>query len=203
MIRRIGLTGGIASGKSRVAAILCSKLDCVLIDADAVCRRLLEPGAAGWQEFSRIFGTRYLAEDGSIDRSRLRRDLFADDAFRQEVNNIIHPLAKKVIKEKMERILDSDDNSRVIVEVPLLYEVRWENLFDTVVVVYADDETCLKRLMERDGMERNMALRELQSQLPLAEKKLRAEHVIDNSGLLPDTLGQVERLAELLGGSSE
>ena len=155
MIRRIGLTGGIASGKSRVAEILASMLGCVHIDADEICSRLLERGAEGWQEFSGVFGARYLAEDGSINRSHLRKDLFGDDEFRLKVNSIIHPLVKRAITGQMDRIISLEGKSRVIVEVPLLYEVQWENLFDTVVVVYADYDTCLERLMARDGMGRN------------------------------------------------
>ena len=198
MIRRIGLTGGIASGKSRVAEMLAGMLDCVHIDADEVCRKLLMPQAEGWQEFSRVFGSKYLAEDGSINRTLLRKDLFAAADFRQKVNSIIHPLVKTTIISEMDHIVANDDNSRVLVEVPLLYEVQWENLFDTVVVVYADYETCLKRLMERDGVERSTASKELESQLPLSEKATRADHVIDNSSMLSDTNKQVQHLAELL-----
>ena len=203
MIRKIGLTGGIASGKSRVAEMLAKMLDCVHIDADEVCRRLLEPHAEGWQEFSRVFGLEYLAEDGSINRPLLRKDLFADEDFRRKVNNVIHPLVKRSIMAQMDHIIGIHGNSRVLVEVPLLYEVRWENLFDTVVVVYADYETCRNRLMERDGVERSTADKELQSQLDLSVKAMKADHVIDNCGRLPDTYNQVEHLADLLSRNSE
>jgi dephospho-CoA kinase len=198
VIRKIGLTGGIASGKSRVAEILAGMLDCVHVDADELCRQLLQPHAEGWLKFSREFGLTYFAENGSINRPILRKKLFADEDFRQKVNNVIHPLVKGVIIAQMDHIIESDTNSKVLVEVPLLFEVQWENLFDTVVVVYADYETCLNRLMERDGVARREAIRELESQLPLSEKVLKADHVIDNSGVLPDTNIQVEHLAELL-----
>ena len=198
VIRKIGLTGGIASGKSRVAEMLSQLLDCVHIDADEVCRNLLEPQAEGWREFSRAFGSEYFSGDGSINRPLLRKNLFADEDFRQQVNNVIHPLVKKMIIEQMELIIKADSNSRVLVEVPLLYEVQWEVLFDTVIVVYADYETCLKRLMARDGLTRNAAVIELESQMPLSEKVVQADHVIDNSGSLADTNKQVEHLAELL-----
>jgi dephospho-CoA kinase len=203
VIRKIGLTGGIASGKSQVAEMLVRMIHCVHIDADDVCRRLLERQAEGWREFSRVFGSKYFTEDGSINRALLRKDLFADKDFRQKINNVIHPLVKKTIVAQMDQIIASDNNSRVLVEVPLLYEVQWENLFDTVVVVYADNETCLHRLMERDGGKRSAAIRELQSQLPLSEKAMQADFVIDNSGMLPDTYSQVEHLAELLRSNSE
>ena len=199
MIRKIGLTGGIASGKSRVAEMLASILHCVHIDADDVCRQLLQPQAEGWRELSRVFGNKYLTGEGSINRPLLRKDLFASEGFRREVNNLIHPLVKTAIIAQMDQILASDDKARVLVEVPLLYEVEWENLFDTVIVVYADYDTCLQRLMERDGVARSTAVKELESQLSLQEKVLKADHVIDNSGMLPDTNKQVEHLADLLG----
>ena len=198
VIRKIGLTGGIASGKSRVAEMLSRQLDCVHIDADAVCRELLEPQAEGWREFAKVFGSRYLSVDGSINRPLLRKNLFADADFRQKVNNVIHPLVKKIIIAQMHHIVESGNSTRVLVEVPLLFEVQWENLFDTVVVVYADYETCLKRLMARDGLPKRDAVKELESQLPLSEKVIKADHVIDNSGMLPDTKIQVEHLAGIL-----
>jgi dephospho-CoA kinase len=198
VIRKIGLTGGIASGKTQVAEMLAEKLHCDHIDADEVCRLLLEPHAEGWRKFSRLFGVKYLAEDGAINRPLLRKDLFSDEDFRQKVNNVIHPLVKSAIRVQMDHIIESGANSRVLVEVPLLYEVQWENLFDAVVVVYADYETCLTRLMERDGIERSAATKELESQLNLAEKVIKADYVVDNSGRLSDTGNQVAHLAELL-----
>ncbi len=202
MIRKIGLTGGIGSGKSRVAAMLAQGLDCVRIDADEVCRHLLQPQAEGWRDFAAIFGEKYLTPDRQINRALLRKDLFADEEFRYKVNQVVHPLAKKRIMAQMDHIINSDPASRVLVEVPLLYEVQWEDLFDTVVVVYADYQTCLDRLMKRDGLEREAAVIELESQLPLAEKTRRADHVIDNSGSLQDTRSQVQRLVKELAGEN-
>jgi dephospho-CoA kinase len=196
--RKIGLTGGIASGKSSVAKMLSRLLVCEHVDADAVCRQLLEPHAEGWREFTRKFGTEYLTENETIDRPLLRKDLFASEKLRREVNNIVHPLAKKVIVAKMDLITASDPKSRVLVEVPLLYEVQWQDLFDTVIVVYADYKTCLHRLVLRDNVEKTAAEKELQSQRPLSEKVLHADHVIDNSGLLQDTMSQVKHLAGLI-----
>jgi len=198
VIQKIGLTGGIASGKSSVSQRLAQLLGCIHIDADEICRQLLEPKEEGWSEFTRIFGSRYLAADGRINRPRLRKDLFGDEEFRKEVNAIIHPMVKKRILAQMDHITGSAGSTRVLVEVPLLFEVQWENLFDIIIVVYADYEKCLNRLMERDGIVKAAAVRELESQLPLAEKVMQADHVIDNSGSLADTNKQVEHLAELL-----
>jgi dephospho-CoA kinase len=177
-------------------------LDCAHIDADEVCRQLLEPHAEGWQEFSRVFGLEYFTEEGRINRSLLRKNLFADEDFRRKVNNVIHPMVKRKIVAQMDHIIESSTSSRVLVEVPLLFEVQWENLFDTVIVVYADYETCLKRLMERDGLERGAAVRTLESQLPLPDKVMKADHVIDNSGMLQDSENQVEHLAGVMKRSN-
>jgi len=198
VIKKIGLTGGIGSGKSKVAEILTSLLGSAHIDADEICRKLLEPQAEGWKELSRILGPHYITKDGRIDRGLLRKDLFADKDLRLKINRIIHPLVKKEIMAQMERIIASESEARVLVEVPLLYEVGWENLFDTVVVVYADYGTCLSRLMDRDGIDEITAAREMESQLPLADKVMKADHVIDNCGTLPDTAKQAKHLAELL-----
>jgi dephospho-CoA kinase len=198
VIRKIGLTGGIASGKSQVAEMLAAMLGCVHIDADEVCRQLLEPREEGWQEFIRVFGSQYFTEKGCVNRPLLRKCIFADEELRLQVNEVIHPLVKRKIVAQMKRILESAENSRVLVEVPLLYEIQWENLFDTVVVVYADYETCLRRLMKRDGVKRDVAVKELESQLPLSEKVLKGDYVIDNSGVLSDSSNQVMHLADLL-----
>jgi dephospho-CoA kinase len=198
VIRKIGLTGGIASGKSSVSKMLARQLGCVHIDADEICRQLLEPQEEGWQELNRIFGSRYLAADGRINRPLLRKDLFENEKFRKEINTIVHPLVKRRILAQMDHIIGSAGDARVLVEVPLLFEVHWEHLFDVIVVVYAAYEKCLNRLMKRDGIEKAAAVKELESQLPMAEKAMRADHVIDNSGPLPDTNNQVEHLAELL-----
>jgi dephospho-CoA kinase len=197
-IRKIGITGGIAAGKSCVAEMLAQALGCQHIDADVVCRRLLEPEAEGWQELARAIGSGYFLPDSTINRLLLRQQLFADEAFRDTVNRVVHPLVKREIVAAMDRIIGSAANSRVLVEVPLLYEVHWEDLFDTVIVVYADYEKCLARLAARDGVSRAEAQIALESQLPLAEKVLRGDHVIDNSGMLSDTHTRVEHLAALL-----
>ena len=146
--RKIGLTGGIASGKSLVAEMLAEMLGCTRLDADAVCRRILEPRAAGWQAFTESFGAQYLMPDGVINRPLLREAIFSNREFREQVNDLIHPIVKKILLEEMEQITGPNKNSMVIAEVPLLFEVHWEDIFDKVVVVFADRSTCLQRLMD-------------------------------------------------------
>lgn len=178
--------------------MLSRTLQCEHIDVDDICRELLEPQGEGWHKLAETFGGRYLTENGNINRSLLRRDLFASDRVRHAVNSIIHPLARKVLQERFDQLAASEAHARVLVEVPLLFEVNWEDMFDTIIVVYADHEICRNRLVIRDGVDQATAEKELRSQMPLAEKVRKADHVIDNSGLLPDTVRQVERLAELL-----
>jgi dephospho-CoA kinase len=155
--RKIGLTGGIASGKSSVSKMLSGLLGCEHLDADEICRQSLEPQKEGWQEFTRVFGSAYLSDDEVINRPLLRNDLFDSEQFREKVNGIIHPIVKKVILSRMNQVVESDNSSKIIVEVPLLFEVHWEDIFDTVVVVYADHETCMKRLRDRDGVDKAAA----------------------------------------------
>jgi dephospho-CoA kinase len=200
-IRKIGLTGGMGSGKSSVAKLLTQMLDGKHIDADQVCRKILEPNGEGWQAFIEAFGNEYQLDDKSINRPKLRNAIFSDDLFRTKVNGIIHPIVKKNIISEMESFLEFPRNSMVIVEVPLLYEVKWEDLFDAVIVVYADSEVCLKRLMDRDGLDRSQTKEAMECQMKLSEKVLKADHVIDNSGNILDTQGQVEHLASILQNS--
>ena len=200
-IRKIGLTGGMGSGKSSVAKLLIQMLGGKHIDADQVCRKILEPNGEGWQAFIEAFGNEYQLDDKRINRPKLRNAIFSDDLFRKEVNGIIHPIVKKNIINEMESLLEFSRNSMIIVEVPLLYEVKWEDIFDTVIVVYADSEVCLNRLMDRDGLDRTQAKEAMECQMKLSEKALKADHVIDNSGNILDTQAQVEHLASILQNS--
>lgn len=197
-IRKIGLTGGMASGKSQTAELLLKMIGGKHIDADQVCRQILEPHGLGWQAFTHVFGQDYLLADQSINRPQLREMIFSDAPFREQVNSIIHPIVRENIVSQMETLLKQSDCARVIVEVPLLYEVHWEDLFDLVVVVYADHETCLKRLMTRDGVDEEQARKAMECQMDLSEKALRADHVIDNSGSMLDTQRQVEQFVLFL-----
>jgi dephospho-CoA kinase len=191
----IGITGGMGSGKSAVSRLLHGRLGGTYIDADAVCRQLLLPGAAGWQSFRDNFGSRYLNPDQSLNRPLLRRAIFADQEIRQRLDALVHPLAR----EEIARRVKSATGSRwFLVEVPLLYEARWESDLDRVLVVYADFCSCLLRLMKRDHLQKKEAELAISSQWPLAAKALLADHVIDNSGPWALTSLQVLHLSELL-----
>ncbi|MDH4321712.1 MAG: dephospho-CoA kinase [Desulfobulbaceae bacterium] len=194
-LKPVGLTGGIGSGKSSVARYCARRFGLEIIDADRVCRHLLDPGGGGYEPFISSFGRDYLAADGGIDRQRLRLDIFRDHKLRQRLNDFMHPLARHEIENMVARAVEP---RRCLVEVPLLYEAGWENDFSAVVVVYATDSRCLARLMQRDQLSRDQAADAIAAQLPLKEKALRADHVIDNSGCWQDTCLQILHLGKIL-----
>jgi len=196
----IGLTGGMASGKSAAAAVLREALGCERIDADQVCRELLAPGQTGWLAMAAEFGDLFFLGNQNLDRVRLRRELFQDEVLRRRLDHLLHPLVKEAIANRLAAI--NMTGSLVVVEVPLLFEAGWQDEFDVVVVVSAGPEQCLARLMRRDQVPRGEAEAALAAQWPLAEKARRARHVIDNSGDWPATRRQLLVLAELLAGQA-
>ena len=198
-IRKIGLTGGMASGKSQTVQLLLEMLPGTKhIDADQVCRQLLKPQGPAWHALIQAWGSEYLLNDQSINRPKLREKIFNDDPFRKHLDGLIHPLVREHILSQMEALLQQPDCIRVIVEVPLLYEVHWEDMFDMVIVVYADYETCLQRLVSRDKVQEEQARKAIESQMGMSEKAARADHVIDNSGSMLDTQNQIKQFALLL-----
>lgn len=168
------------------------------IDADQVCHELLQPKAKGWRIFKEVFGFDYFLEDMTLNRDLLRRDLFRDEGLRNRVNQLLHPLAREVILGLADKGKSGACPQVNIVEVPLLFEAGWEKDFDRIVVVYSDRRTCFQRLIQRDNITRQEAEAMCASQWPMAEKVLRADHVIDNNGSLVDTELQLLHLARLL-----
>lgn len=196
----VAVTGGMGSGKSSVSAYLCEIGGAMGLSADALCRQLLEPGAAGWLAVRTAFGERFFLADQRIDRPLLRTVLFEDREFRQRLDALLHPLVRDEIDGCLERESghSSGKQARFVVEVPLLYEAHWEHDFSQIVVAYADEKTCLRRLMLRDRISEAEAVKAMEAQMPLADKALLADYVIDNSGPWPDTCLQVEHLRNLL-----
>ena len=194
----VGLTGGMGSGKSTVAAYLCYLHDAEHIDADHVCRQLLEPHEKGWLAIRNTFGEKYLEPDQTIDRQRLRHDIFKDEGVRNEINHLLHPLARDEIGRMIKKNSQSAAIPKVIVEVPLLFEAHWEKDFNAIVVVYADRDHCLRRLMQRDQISFDEAEAAMAAQWPLTDKVLRADHVINNNGTWLATCLQILHLGKLL-----
>ncbi len=196
---KIAVTGGIATGKSTVARLLAKCLGFEDVDADKVCRDLLVKGRPGWQGVRQVWGERFMNSEGEIDRVLLRKAVFADKTIRIELERIIHPLARAEIARYEKRLEKSKKN--LLVEVPLLFEVGWQEDFDWVVTIYATEKRCLQRIVLRDNVTLEDAGRVLAAQMPLSCKALLADSVIDNSGYLAATCLQVYYLAGYLRNS--
>ncbi len=194
----IVLTGGIGSGKSLVAALLAQYAGMYFIDVDRIARTLLAPGARGWQAITGRFGPEFLQKDGSIDRIRLRDKIFRQEKIRIRINNLLHPLIREEMRADINQWRMMNGPGRCLVEVPLLFEALWEDDFSRIIVVYADHDTCLKRVVKRDGITFEDAELALASQIPIAEKALRADHVIDNRGPWTRTLFEIMKLGRIL-----
>lgn len=191
----IALTGGIASGKSVVAARL-AELGAVVVDADVLAREVVEPGTAGLVAIAAEFGTAVIAGDGSLNRPALGAIIFADAAKREKLNAITHPAVWKRAKELFEDAKKADPHAVVVYDVPLLVEAsgRRPLTFDLIVVVDAARETRVERMIELRGMTRDDAESRLRSQASDADRIAVADVVIDNNGSLTDTLEQVDAL---------
>ncbi|MFB9278055.1 dephospho-CoA kinase [Cohnella cellulosilytica] len=188
----IGLTGGIATGKSTVAKLLTER-GALLIDLDKIAREVVEPGQPALLAIAERFGQAVLQPDGSLDRKRLGSIVFADSAERKALEAITHPAIRAVMKERMARGETEEPDRLVVVDVPLLYESKLESYFHRVMVVYAPRETQLDRLIERDGLSREEAEQRLAAQMDIEEKKRRADVLIDNGGTPEETNRQIER----------
>ncbi|MDH7577995.1 MAG: dephospho-CoA kinase [Bacillota bacterium] len=189
----IGLTGGIASGKSLVSRQLRA-LGALVIDADQIAREVVQPGKPAYQSIVREFGKEVLNPDGSLNRQALGRLVFSDPKKLDKLNRITHPPIIAEI-EKLFKIYRALFPEKVVaLEAPLLYEAGLEKMVDEVWVVFVDFRTQLRRLMERDGLSEEEARRRIEAQLPLAEKVKRAHRVIDNGGSPEETERQVRKI---------
>jgi len=189
----IAITGGIGSGKSTVSRFWAARAQLPLIDIDQLCRELLEIGMPGWVALKTSLGAAYFDPDGRLNRQCLRAAIFDDAGLRHVVNQFIHPLAMQLLHKKM-GYLDGD----VLVDVPLLFEAGWEKQFSRTVVVYADRQTCCRRLCSRDKILPGEAVKAIAAQMSIGEKALRADHVVDNRYCWLLTRMQISHLAEIV-----
>lgn len=187
---KIGLTGGIASGKSTVAAMF-EALGVPVVDTDVIAREVVEPGEPGLSAVAAEFGDQVLAPDGRLDRRRLRAVVFADDAKRRRLEAILHPLIRARVLERLEAF---GDIPYAIVVVPLLVETDFGKLVDRVLVVDVPAETQLDRLVARDGIGRAEAEAMLAAQVDRTTRLAHADDVIDNAGDRASAHAAVERL---------
>lgn len=195
-VRVIGLTGGIASGKSAVARFL-RELGAPVVDADLLARKVVEPGQPAHADIVREFGTEVVAADGTIDRAMLGERVFSDPQARRRLNAITHPRIAAAGQDEI--AAHAGRGARVVIyEAALLVENRVHELLDGLIVVKASPEAQLERVMARDGLSEEAARARLAAQLPLEAKLAVATHVIDNSGPLERTREQVRELWEKL-----
>lgn len=186
----VGLTGGIGSGKSEVARLLAEH-GAVVVDADALAREAVEPGTPGLAAVVAEFGDEVLAADGSLDRARLGRLVFADEARRAALEAIVHPY---VGRRSAELMATAGPDAVVVYDVPLLVEKHLQDGFDVVVVVDAADETRLHRLVGLRGMAEADARARMAAQAPREERLAVADLVVGNDG---DLAGLAARVAEV------
>ncbi len=194
-MRIIGLTGGIASGKSTVAKML-QKKGAYLLDADQLAREAVEPGQPAWQEIVNWLGQSILLPDRSIDRAKLGNLVFNDKQKLEQLNNIVHPWVGKRFTKLSEEIKEKDPEAVLVYDIPLLVEAGMQKMVDMIILVYVPRETQIMRLQKRDGISRVEAETRLKAQKPLEEKKKDADVIIDNRGKLPETARQVDRFWE-------
>jgi dephospho-CoA kinase len=199
----IGLSGGIGSGKSTVARMLAA-LGATVIDADEIVHELQAPGAPMLDEIAEAFGAGVIDAEGALDRAALGDIVFRDETARKRLNDIVHPnvgieFARRVRQAQAEHV------PLLVLDIPLLFEGRRAGTgtsaamnFDATVLVYASEETQVARQIERDGCTREEALRRIRAQMPLAEKRELADHVIENEGDLSETERQVRELFDAL-----
>ena len=193
---KIALTGGPGSGKSTVAQMF-RDLGAQVIDADEVARAVVSPGQPAWEELRREFGPEFFMEDGSLNRARMAALVFRDAGARRKLNAIVHPRVAREMARRLED-LAAQGVFGALVEVPLLFEAGLEKRYNVVIVVDAGREEQLARLCHRDGRAPGEAAGILAAQLPLADKKARADFVVDNRGSLEDTRRQVKKLWQQL-----
>lgn len=189
-LKVIGLTGGIASGKSTVSTLLKS-LGAVIIDADEISRKVMKKNTKVFDEIVEYFGDNILDKDGNIDRQKLGQIVFSNVDDLKILNDITHPAIINEIKKNL-LILSKKKEPIVVIDAALLLESGLDNLTDKIWLVKASEETQLKRLMKRDNIDERQAINRIKSQMPLKEKLKYADKIIDNDGNIEYTKKQVD-----------
>jgi len=190
---KVGLTGGIASGKSTVAKMFI-ELGAHLVDTDLLARGAVEPGSPAYLEIVEAFGTGVLDAQGDLDRRGLRELVFSDEAARARLNAIVHPRVSELVARELRRIESLDPQGVALIDVPLLFETNWQGRYAAVVLVYVPAALQMARLMARDQVGPDQARATLQAQMDIEEKRRLAQFVVDNSGGLDETHRQVKAI---------
>ncbi|HDR7736441.1 dephospho-CoA kinase [Bacillus cereus] len=186
----IGLTGGIASGKSTVSEMF-RELSIPVIDADVIAREVVEQGKPAYNKIVEVFGAEVLQQDGELDRPRLGSIVFYNEEKRLQLNKIVHPAVREEMNRQKEMYI-KEDMQAVVLDIPLLFESKLTSLVDRVLVVAVKPHTQLERLMKRNNFSEEEATARIQSQMPLEEKVKNADEVINNDGTIMGTKTQLQ-----------
>ena len=185
----IGLTGGIASGKSTISAMFTG-MGITVIDADIEARLAVEPGEKAYNDIVSHFGTEILEEDRTINRPRLGEIIFNNEEKRLLLNSIVHPAVRERMAQKRAKAEEANERG-VVMDIPLLFESKLTGLVEKIIVVYVDEQTQLDRLMKRNRFSEEEAYSRIKSQMPLKDKVSLADAVIDNSGSIEQSRQQL------------
>ena len=191
----IGITGGIATGKSTVSNMI-RKMGYKVIDADIIAREVVQKGKPAYEEIVKCFGDTIIDEFGNINRKKLGNIIFIDEKKREKLNSITHPYIMEAIKQSID---DNMGEKIIFLDIPLLIEaldnLKDYNIYlDEIWLVYIDEESQIQRLMERDNISRREALNKIKAQMPMELKKKYATEVLDNRGSIADLEAQVKNL---------
>ncbi|MEK5456116.1 dephospho-CoA kinase [Bacillus sp. FSL R5-0586] len=188
----IGLTGGIASGKSTVSQMIKEK-GIRVVDADIIAKEAVSKGAPALHQIVQTFGEEVLLPNGELNRQQLGAIIFSDEEKRKKLNAIVHPeVRKEMLKQRDEGV--SNQETFVVLDIPLLFESKLEELVDRIIVVYTTPELQLSRLMNRNDLSEEEALNRIHSQQPLEEKCQKADRVIENTKDLAFMRKQLENI---------
>ncbi len=190
----IGLTGGIASGKSTISNFFTSQ-GLIVIDADVEARLAVEKGEPAYSKIVAHFGSDILLEDGCLNRARLGEIVFSDEKQRAVLNGIVHPDVRNRMNAKQEEAVKAGHRA-VILDIPLLFENKLDRTVDKTVLVYVETNTQIQRLMDRNGLSLEQAKLRVGAQMPLDEKKVLADRIIDNNGSVEDSKAQALKILQ-------
>jgi dephospho-CoA kinase len=193
----LGVTGGIATGKTTVVRML-EELGAPVIDFDLLAREVVEPGKPAWKDIVAYFGERILQKDRSMDREKLSAMVFQDGEKRKKLESFTHPRIYEASVKRVNKIVEKDPDAVVQLDIPLLIEQNLQHMVHKILVVYIPQDKQVERLVERNGISREGAAARLRSQLPIDEKLSKADYVIYNDRSLEETRRQVEDLWQTL-----
>lgn len=189
---KLGLTGGIACGKSTVSAMLAER-GAKIVDADQTAREVVLPGEAALEAIVAVFGQAVLNEDGTMNRSALGSIVFSDPQRLTQLEAILHPAIRTRMWGQINAYEQEDPSQLIVADIPLLYETGQASLYDDIMVVYVPRQIQIERLMSRNSITAEQAEQRIALQMDIEEKRKLANYVIDNSGTLEQTVLQVER----------